>query len=149
MNALDTHPDAVPTAPLPVAPSAIVGAVVAEIATALARLAETGAETTVGLGALTLTPDDVTALADTLGEGEVACELAVAGRSEVRETGFSGVWWIRHYSGDDRLVTEEIAVTRCPEILMSHPDDVAFAATRLATIAAPLALCSVEEPSRG
>lgn len=145
MNALDPHPEAMPLAPSPIAPSAIVSAVVAEIATALARLAETGAETTVGLGALTLTPDDVAALAETLGEGEVACELTVAGRSEIRETGFSGVWWIRHFGGDDEVAVEEIAVTRIPEILVSHPDDVAHASRRLAAVVAEPVLPADEE----
>ena len=113
----------------------LAAAVLSEIATALARLAATGEETLIDLKSLPLSPTDLEGLAETLGRGEVECVLEVAGRSEVRETGFSGVWWIRHYGGGDAIAVEEIAVTRIPDVLMSHPDDVALAARRLATVA--------------
>ncbi|MCE1237000.1 MAG: hydrogenase expression/formation protein [Hyphomicrobiales bacterium] len=125
-------------------------AVLAEIATALARLAEADEETTIDLKSLPLGPGDLAHLAETLGEGEVRCDLDVAGRSEVRETRFAGVWWIRHFGLDDTVAVEEIAVTRLPEILMSHPDDVARAAKALAEVAArPAPLADEEDPSRG
>ena len=120
-------------------------AVLAEISRALTRLAETGEATTIDLRSLPLGPADLEALADRLGEGEVACALEVAGRSEVRETGFAGVWWIRHFGGDDEVAVEEIAVTRIPEILVSHPDDVAHASRRLAAVAAEPVLPADEE----
>ena len=115
-------------------------AVLSEIATALARLAETGEETTIDLKSLPLSPDDLARLGELLGE--------VAGRSEVRETGFSGVWWIRHLGLGDEVALEEIAITFVPEILHAHPDDVARAARRLAeAVTAPLA--DEEETPRG
>lgn len=123
-------------------------AVLSEIATALARLAETGEETTIDLKSLPLSPDDLARLGELLGEGEVRCDLEVAGRSEVRETGFSGVWWIRHLGLGDEVALEEIAITFVPEILRAHPDDVARAARRLAeAVTAPLA--DEEETPRG
>ena len=139
MNSPVAHP---PDAP------ALARAVFAEIAEALARLAATDEETLIDLRSLPLSPDDLVRLAEWLGQGEVTCELDVAGRSEVRETGFSGVWWIRHYGADDAV--EEIAVTRVPEILASHPDDVARAARRMAdTVLEPVPPADEEEPSRG
>ncbi len=127
MNTLGPVPDTAP---------ALARAVIAEIAEALARLAATGEETNIDLKSLPLSPADLDELAETLGEGEVACALEVAGRSEVRETGFAGVWWIRHFGADETVAVEEIAVTRIPAILVSHPDDVAHASRRLADVAA-------------
>ena len=109
--------------PVPADAPTLARAVLAEIAAALARLAATGEDTSVDLKSLPLSPADLVELDEILGEGEVACTLEVAGRSEVRETGFSGVWRIRHFAGDDAVAVDEIAVTRIPDILLSHPDD--------------------------
>ena len=123
----------------------LAAAVLAEIAAALARLAETGEETLIDLKSLPLSPADLDHLGEILGKGEVDCALEVAGRSEVRETSFSGVWWIRHYGAGDAIAVEEIAVTRIPDILMSHPDDVALAASRLAAVVSEPASPADEE----
>jgi hydrogenase-1 operon protein HyaF len=123
----------------------LAAAVLAEIAAALARLAETDEETLIDLKSLPLSPADLEHLADALGKGEVECALEVAGRSEVRETGFSGVWWVRHLGAGDEVAVEEIAVTRIPDILMSHPDDVARAARRLSALVAEPAPLADEE----
>lgn len=123
----------------------LASAVLTEIAGALERLAATGEETLIDLKSLPLSPADLEHLAETLGKGEVECVLEVAGRSEVRETGFSGVWWVRHFGAGDTIAVEEIAVTRVPDILMSHPDDVALAARRLAAAVAEPASPADEE----
>jgi len=120
-------------------------AVLTEIADALARLAATGEETLIDLKSLPLSPADLERLAEALGKGEVECVLEVAGRSEVRETGFSGVWWVRHFGAGDVVAVEEIAVTRIPDVLVSHPDDVALAARRLAAMVAEPASPADEE----
>lgn len=106
-------------------------AVFAELAHALTRLAETGEETVVDLRSLPFGEAERDALRERLGKGEVACELEVAGRSEVHETGFSGIWWVRHYGGSGEVIVEEVVVARVPEILVSHPEDVAHAARRM------------------
>lgn len=123
----------------------LAAAVLTEIAGALARLAATGEETLIDLKGLPLSPADLEHLAETLGKGEVDCVLEVAGRSEVRETGFAGVWWVRHFGAGDTIAVEEIAVTRIPDVLVSHPDDVAQAARRLATMVAEPASPADEE----
>ena len=141
MNSPISHPPDAPQLAL---------AVFAEIATALARLAETGEETLIDLRSLPLAPGDLERLAEMLGDGEVRCDLDVAGRSEVRETGFSGVWWIRHFGADDAIAVEEITVARIPEILLAHPDDVARAARRMAdAVSAPASTADEEDLSRG
>ena len=114
------------------APAAtLADAVFAELAEALARLAATGEETIVDLKSLPFSPTDLEALAERLGTGEVACELEVAGRSEVRETAYAGIWWVRHFGAGDELAVEEVVVARVPEIIIAHPDDIAFAARRM------------------
>jgi len=115
----------------PAAAAPLADALFAELAEALARLAATGEETVIDLKSLPVSPADLEALGERLGTGEVRCDIEVAGRSEVRETAYSGIWWVRHYGAGDELAVEEIVVTRVPEILVSHPDDVAFAARRM------------------
>ncbi|MDK9696114.1 MAG: hydrogenase expression/formation protein [Siculibacillus sp.] len=112
--------------------ASLADAVFAELAHALSRLAATGEEMVVDLRSLPFGPTDLAALSERLGTGEVTCTLEVAGRSEVRETGFAGIWWVRHLGDGDEVAGEEVHVTRIPEILSSHPDDVAFAARRIA-----------------
>ena len=116
----------------PAPATSLADAVFAELAHALARLAETGEETVIDLRSLPFGPSYLEALAEKLGTGEVAATLEVAGRSEVRETGWAGIWWVRHFGDGDDVVAEEVQVTRIPEILVSHPDDVTFAARRMA-----------------
>ena len=66
-----------------------------------------------------------------LGRGDVAVSLQAAGRTEVWETGFAGVWWLRHFGDDDRIAAEVIEITPVPDIVAAHPDDIAAAALRL------------------
>ncbi len=106
-------------------------AVMREIATRLGCLADTGESAVIDLRSLPLTDADRVQLETVLGSGEVEAELRVLGQSSIRETGFPGVWWIRHRGGDQRVAAEEIAVTRIPEILITHVDDIRTAAGRL------------------
>ena len=103
----------------------------AEIGGLLERLAATGEAGFIDLRSLPLTDADRAELEILLGRGEVRADLALAGRSEVWETGYAGAWWIRHLGADDRIAAEEIAVCAVPEILRAHPADVQAAARRL------------------
>ncbi|MCW2310228.1 hydrogenase expression/formation protein [Rhodobium gokarnense] len=107
-------------------------ALLREISSALADYLETGETAVIDLKSLPMLEADRAALADLLGEGEVTAMLDVAGESEVRETGHAGVWWVRHFGADRRLAAEQIEVTAIPDILLSHRDDIAAAADRLA-----------------
>lgn len=106
-------------------------AVLSEIATLLARFAETGQASAVDLRGLPMTDADRSRLEQLLGHGEVRAEIIVAGRSEVWETSYAGVWWVRHRGADDRIAAEEIVVTRVPAILATHEDDAKASAARL------------------
>lgn len=107
------------------------GAILAEISAALSRVVATAEETSIDLRGLPMTDADRSELQDALGRGEVAATIEVAGRSEVLETGISGVWWVRHFGNDARVSSEEIVIGRIPAIMLAHPDDIAAAAQRL------------------
>ena len=106
-------------------------AVLSEIALLLENLAATGQAGAIDLRSLPLTEADRAELEEHLGRGEVEARLAVVGASEVWETAYAGVWWIRHLGAEGEIASETIAVTRVPEILMTHPADVEAAAARL------------------
>jgi hydrogenase-1 operon protein HyaF len=106
-------------------------ALVTEIADLLQAFAATGKEAAIDLRGLPMTESDREALAARLGRGEVQATVDVAGRSEVWETAYSGLWWVRHLGAEGQIAAEEIAVTRVPEFLASHPDDVHASAQRL------------------
>jgi hydrogenase-1 operon protein HyaF len=101
---------------------------IGELLTALSEHSEAGA---IDLRSLPLTDADRDQLEEILGRGEVQAELDLAGASEIWETSYSGVWWIRHKGAGDKIATEEIAVTTVPEILMTHPADIAAASRRI------------------
>ena len=102
-----------------------------EIAERLAGFATSGEKSVIDLRSLPLTPTDLKELESLLGRGEVEAELNVAGRSEIWETGYSGVWWVRHYGDGDKIASQNIEIT-CPKILAADVEDIAAAANRIA-----------------
>ena len=106
-------------------------AVLTEIAARLADCAERGVESSIELTAMPLTTEDRTELESRLGRGEVFATLDSAGRSDVWETRFAGVWFVRNFGEGDRVATESVEVTAVPQILRSHPADMRTAARRL------------------
>ncbi|EEW25309.1 hydrogenase expression/formation C-terminal domain-containing protein [Rhodobacter ferrooxidans] len=107
-----------------------------EVARALAALAATGARDAVDLRSLPMTAADRAELETALGRGEVSVTLQSAGRSEIWETRFAGVWWLRHFGGDDRIAAEVIEIAPVPDILVTHADEItAASALMLAELA--------------
>ena len=106
-------------------------AVLSEIADRLGALAEKGETSAIDLRGLPMTAADRKELEDGLGHGEVNATLDVAGQSEIRETAYSGVWWIRHLGAGGQVATEEIAITPLPEILRAHTHDIQAAAEKI------------------
>lgn len=102
-----------------------------EIARALAALSENDTRDAIDLRSLPLTPADRAELEEALGRGEVSVRFEVGGPSELWETSYPGVWWLRHLSAGDMVAAETIEITPLPDILASHPDDIAAAAARL------------------
>ena len=105
--------------------------VLAEVGRMLETLAGSGEPGSIDLKSLPLSDADRAQLEELLGRGEVHAELELAGASQVWETAYSGVWWIRHRGAGDKIATEEISVCRIPELLLSHPVDIEAAAGRL------------------
>jgi hydrogenase-1 operon protein HyaF len=105
--------------------------VLAEIGSMLDALSESGRAGSIDLRSLPLSDVDRAQLEEVLGRGEVRAELDIAGASEVWETIYPGVWWIRHRGAGDKIASEEISVCRIPEILITHPVDIEAAAGRL------------------
>ena len=106
--------------------------VLTEISQLLSNLSERGESASISLRGLPMTATDRKQLEEQLGRGEVNASLDLSGISEVWETRYPGVWWIRHQSLDGKIACEEIAVTPVPEILKTHPDDIRASAARLA-----------------
>jgi len=123
------HPDAAPC--LSDRATGMALSVLAEIGRMLEALVESGLAGSIDLRSLPLSDVDRSQLEEVLGRGEVQAELAVAGDSEVWETTYSGVWWIRHRGAGGKIASEEISICRIPEILITHPVDIEAAAGRL------------------
>ena len=119
--------------PVQVTPAAtgMPDAILMEIAELLEQLANTEVAGAIDLRSLPISDEDLTILQDRLGRGEVSVRVDVAGLSEVWETAYAGVWWVRHRGGDDQVLVEQIAVTRIPEIIISPQEDVEAAAVRI------------------
>ena len=105
-----------------------------EIRTLLGRLADGGESSAIDLRSIPLTEADRAQLEELLGRGEVSVQLDVLGKTEIWETGYTGVWWIRHMGAEDQVSSEEIAITPVPDILRAHPVDIVSAAERLDAI---------------
>lgn len=101
---------------------------IAERLTDLAEKSECGA---IDLRSLPMTPADRDELEERLGRGDVAATLNVAGKSEVWETRYAGVWWVRHFGAGDQVAAEHIEITKVPEILVTHGADIAGASRKL------------------
>ncbi len=104
--------------------------VLREILALLESFSATGQTGAIDLAGMPLTRADREALETFLGRGEVSATLDVAGRSEIWETAYSGVWWVRHWGGD-AVASELIEIAAIPEILKTVRADAAAAARRL------------------
>jgi hydrogenase-1 operon protein HyaF len=105
--------------------------ILSEIAQRLQALADNNEPSSIDLRSVPLTQADREQLEELLGHGEVTARLEIAGTSHIWETAYAGVWWVRHMGSGDKIATEEIAITRIPEILLTDPHDVTLAAERM------------------
>lgn len=103
-----------------------------EIRHALARLAEGGEGTVIDLRGLPLAPGEEQRIEETLGEGEVKAELDALGPTSIKETAYSGVWFVTHRNTENEVVARFIEVCRVPSILMAQDEDIAEGVSRLA-----------------
>jgi hydrogenase-1 operon protein HyaF len=101
----------------------IVDALLMEIAGLLDRLIELGEAGSIDLRGLPLSPSCIATLEQRLGRGEVAVTLTAAGRSDIHETGFAGVWWTKHADEAGRVIAMLIEVAIVPGILCADIAD--------------------------
>lgn len=78
----------------------------------------------IDLAACNLSEREYTRLRETLGEGEVVAMVSNYGEVEVRATGYSGVWWVRHRGAEGQSLSEFIEVNYCPEVLIAETESV-------------------------
>ncbi|MCP4932941.1 MAG: hydrogenase expression/formation protein [bacterium] len=105
-----------------------------EITVLLGDLALNGKEGAIDLRGLPLLDQDKKQLEDLLGRGEVSAIVNIMGETQIWETAYSGVWWLRHKDTGDKVISDQVAVTIIPEILKTHKSDVKSSLERLRTV---------------
>lgn len=109
-----------------------------ELLEMLRRLLDAGEPSAIDLSALPLTPADLEWLRERLGEGEVAASLQASGESTFAETACPGVWWVTHRNELGAVTSQFIEVALVPELVRTHPGDVALACDRLELLVSDL-----------
>ncbi len=109
-------------------------AVLQELIAQLQVFAETGRHHVIDLTSLPINSTDKRKLETTLGQGEVHITLSTIGESHINETAFSGIWWVKHYNTEQKIISEFIEITDVPDIIKSHPEDIKKAANKITTI---------------
>jgi hypothetical protein len=75
--------------------------------------------------------EEITALKELLGQGEINANLTALGSTNISETSVSGVWWITHFNQEGNILSEAIEITTCPEMLKTFPEDLEPALVKL------------------
>jgi hydrogenase-1 operon protein HyaF len=114
------------------ASTGLAAALLGEITECLAQLADGSGESSIDLRSLPLTDADREELSCVLGRGEVSMTLTLGGDSEIWETAYPGVWWVRHRGGDGDLIGDFIEIATIPRIAVAHRDDIRGSQRRLA-----------------
>jgi hydrogenase-1 operon protein HyaF len=113
------------------ADDSLVDALILEVHGLLQRLIARGEAGAIDLFGLPLSASCVSELEEQLGRGEITVRLDAAGHSEIRETGFAGVWWTRHEDEAGRVIALLIEVALVPEIIRADIGDVMRGARHL------------------
>jgi hydrogenase-1 operon protein HyaF len=108
-------------------------AVLREVGQLLAQLAvQPDFCAAVDLRSLPMDDAERDALRQRLGFGEVKAAFDAGGPTQITETAYAGVWWIRH--GDEDAggpLFEQIVVARVPELLLADPAAIVDSSARL------------------
>jgi hydrogenase-1 operon protein HyaF len=95
-----------------------------EILSHLERFLESGETAAIDMRGLPMAPNEYKELLDMLGQGELDLTLEMGGKTRIRETAYSGVWWIQHQGPDDRIQSEYIEINRIPDFLCAQTDQI-------------------------
>lgn len=102
-----------------------------EILSCLERFLDSGETGAIDMRGLPMAPNEYGELIDMLGQGELDLTIEMSGTTRIRETAFSGVWWIQHKGPDDRIQSEYIEINRIPEFLCAQTDQIQDAVREL------------------
>jgi len=102
-----------------------------EVHHALKLLAEKEQSTTIDLRSIPMAPGEEDKINDILGTGEIKVTLDSMGISEIIETGISGVWLITHYNLAQEVTGKFLEITRVPDLILTHPEDLKNGLSRL------------------
>jgi len=109
-------------------------AVLHELAGHLQQLIEAAKTEVIDITSLPMSSSDKQQLETLLGKGEVDITLNTIGESRIFETAYSGIWWIRHYTAEHKLISELIEICAVPQIIKTHPADMQQALARLQSL---------------
>ena len=109
----------------------LIDALIVQVGDLLRQLIEHGKEGSIDLLGMPLSPSCVAVLEQRLGRGEISVLLDAAGRSEIQETSFPGVWWTRHTDETGRVIALLIEVAFVPDIVRANLDDMTRGCRRL------------------
>lgn len=98
-------------------------AILQEIRHKLERLAATGQESLIDLGAIPFAPEEEARLVALLGQGEVTAEIEALGLTRIWETRVPGVWVLDHRNIEGQRLALHIEIARVPQILATQPQD--------------------------
>lgn len=114
----------------------MVAAILRELEGALQAYLASGKTHVIDLATLPLGSANRAALEQALGGGEIEVRINALGASLLRETGFAGIWWVRHEDVEGKLLCELLEVTDVPEIVRAYRADIEAASTRLCGLTA-------------
>ena len=127
----DAIPLKVKTSPKGVTIGGGVKAIGFEILANLERFLESGETAAIDMRGLPMAPHEYKELLEMLGHGELDLTLEMGGQTRIRETAYSGVWWIQHKGPDDRIQSEYLEINRIPDFLCAQDDQIEEAAKAL------------------
>jgi hydrogenase-1 operon protein HyaF len=127
----DAIPLKVKTSPKGVTIGGGVKAIGFEILANLERFLENGETAAIDMRGLPMAPNEYKELLEMLGQGELDLTLEMGGQTRIRETAYSGVWWIQHKGPDDRIQSEYLEINRIPDFLCAQDDQIEEAAKAL------------------
>jgi hydrogenase-1 operon protein HyaF len=111
-------------------PTGLANALLREIADHLLTVSQGGDRRVVELTNLPLNESDIQLLQEKLGRGEVEARINAAGPTEVFETSFPGVWWVKYLGEDEHVITQQLEIGTVPLILEAHREDIRASAER-------------------
>lgn len=125
MGGLSDIPVVTPDDALPGAgPTPAVQALLMELAESLETFQRSGETTVIDLRSLPMPVAEHEMLREWLAVGEVRIELDSLGPTAIHETAYPGIWWVVHRNRDGEIMTQQVEVTACPEIIRSQQEDI-------------------------